>query len=126
MRFFKFKLKQSPIFISKMHFKHRYVYIARNAKDVCTNFFYDQCLLPQYDFEGDFDEFYACFVHGRLAYGDYFEHVLSWFEQRHLPNVLFLLYEDLLHDPVTQLLRLAAFLGTTLFAFSLSLFCISI
>ena len=41
----------------------------------------------------------------------FFENVGSWYEQRHQPNVLFLLYEDLKRDLRGNILKIARFLG---------------
>ena len=41
----------------------------------------------------------------------YFEHVLAWWERRHLPNVLLLHYRDLRENPVQSIQRISDFLG---------------
>lgn len=48
--------------------------------------------------------------------GDWFEHALSWWEQRDAPNLLFLKYEDLKRDFHGQLRRIAAYLQVQLSA----------
>ncbi|KAL3219891.1 hypothetical protein MRX96_005650 [Rhipicephalus microplus] len=68
--------------------------------------------LPWYRFTGgSFDDFVDAFVRGKVTYGDYFDHLLSWYDHRNDPNVLFLTYEDLKKDPTTSVLRIADFLG---------------
>ncbi|XP_037576605.2 sulfotransferase 1C2 [Dermacentor silvarum] len=51
------------------------------------------------------------FVRGTVDFGDYFDHLLSWYEHRDDPNVLFLTYEDLKNDTSGWILRIADFLG---------------
>ncbi|UYV81136.1 hypothetical protein LAZ67_20000136 [Cordylochernes scorpioides] len=67
--------------------------------------------LKVYEFDGSFDEFFELFFNGRCDYGDYFDHILSWYEHRNDPNVLFLTYEGLKTDTRNSILKVAKFLG---------------
>ena len=49
-----------------------------------------------------------------VMFSPYFRHVLEGWSQRHLPNVLFLFYEDLKKDLRGQIERVAKFLDKTL------------
>lgn len=90
----------------------RYIYVARNPYDCCVSFYHHTRLFPIYEFEdGTFDEFFERFLRGKVDFGDYFEHNLSWFEHRNDVNVLFLTYEDLKRDPKKGILSVAHFLG---------------
>ncbi|KAG0417305.1 hypothetical protein HPB47_005705 [Ixodes persulcatus] len=51
------------------------------------------------------------FVEGKVAFGDYFDNLLSWYEHRHNTNVSFLTYEDLKKDTVAWVIKIADFLG---------------
>ncbi|KAL1414124.1 hypothetical protein MTO96_000943 [Rhipicephalus appendiculatus] len=51
------------------------------------------------------------FTTGKLSYGDYFDHVLSWYEQRDRPNVMFFTYEDVKKDVQLWVMNIAEFLG---------------
>jgi hypothetical protein len=42
---------------------------------------------------------------------DYFQHLLSWWPKRNDPNVLFLLYEDMLDDLESAVRAVASFMG---------------
>lgn len=89
----------------------KYIYITRNPYDCCVSFYYHTKNMPPYRFEnGTFDEFFELFLRGRVDFGDYFENVLSWYEHRNDPNVLFLTYEGLKKDIVGQIHRIAAFI----------------
>lgn len=90
----------------------KYVCVFRNPKDACVSFFYHTKGFVAYDFaEGKFEDYFDLYVEGENDFGEYFDHVLSWYVHRHDRNVLFLHYEDLKTDPRTQILKLAAFLG---------------
>ncbi|KAL1476033.1 hypothetical protein MTO96_036824, partial [Rhipicephalus appendiculatus] len=47
-----------------------------------------------------------------LAYGDYFDHLLPWYNLRDEANVLFVTYEQLKADTTGQILRIAHFIGS--------------
>lgn len=90
----------------------KYVYVCRNPKDVCVSFFYHTKGFVAYDFaDGSFEDYFDVFTQGANDFGDYFDHVLSWYAHRNDPNVLFLRYEDIKADPRSQVLKFAAFLG---------------
>jgi len=69
-------------------------------------------LLVAYDFaDGDFDTFFDLFAEGKLAYGDYFDHLRGWLEHINDPNVLALRYEDMLDDLAGNVVKLGKFIG---------------
>ncbi|KAL1443936.1 hypothetical protein MTO96_045739, partial [Rhipicephalus appendiculatus] len=59
-----------------------------------------------------FDDYFDNFVRGTVPFGDYFDHLLSWYGHRNDPNVLFFTYEELKTDTRVQILKMADFLGT--------------
>lgn len=90
----------------------RYVYIARNPKDVAVSYFHfeaGQSWSGNYD--GDWSHWLKMFTEGKLQRGDWFDHVLSWWRHRDAGNVHFLKYEDLLMDFGGEVRRLGQFLG---------------
>uniref|UniRef100_A0A0K8R7V1 Putative sulfotransferase n=1 Tax=Ixodes ricinus TaxID=34613 RepID=A0A0K8R7V1_IXORI len=90
----------------------KYIYITRNPYDCCVSFFYHTKAMPEYRFkDGTFDEFFEMFIEGTADFGDYFDHVLSWYEHRNDPNVLFVTYEDLKKDTAAWVLKIAYFIG---------------
>ena len=87
----------------------KYIYITRNPKDALVSYYYH---LKGFDFPDlKFDRFYDLFIESKVAFNGYFENVSSWCEQRHQPNILFLLYEDLKRDLRGNVLKIAGFLG---------------
>ncbi|CAN8000498.1 unnamed protein product [Ixodes hexagonus] len=90
----------------------KYIYITRNPYDCCVSYYHHTKISPGYFFEdGTFDRFFEMFVEGKGEYGDYFDHLLSWYEHRSDPNVFFLTYEDLKKDTEAWVLKMADFLG---------------
>ncbi|GIJ92516.1 hypothetical protein Asppvi_001794 [Aspergillus pseudoviridinutans] len=93
----------------------RYIYIARNPKDVITSYFHfekEKSWSGYYG--GDWNHWFEQFVKGRVQRGDWFDHVLSWWEHRDSDNILFLKYEDLKKDTASILNLIAEFLDINL------------
>ncbi|KAH7984969.1 hypothetical protein HPB52_024411 [Rhipicephalus sanguineus] len=77
----------------------KYITITRNPFDVCVSFYYHTKEKPSYDVaDMTFDDYFENFVRGTVSFGDYFDHLLSWYERRNDRNVLFLTYEELKAD----------------------------
>lgn len=90
----------------------KYIYVARNPFDCCVSFYYHTKNFPVYQFEnGTFDEFFEMFMTGEVDFGDYFDHLLSWYKYRNEDNVLFMTYEDIKKDTKFWVLKIANFLG---------------
>jgi hypothetical protein len=85
----------------------KYVYIAREGKDVAVSYFH--FFRSHFGCRGTFDEFFDLFMQGKVKGGSWFEHVRGWWQHRNDANVLFLRYEDLLHDLEGCLRRIIAF-----------------
>ncbi|XP_077536354.1 sulfotransferase 1C2-like [Haemaphysalis longicornis] len=91
----------------------KYITVTRNPFDVCVSFYYHTKERPSYGADQlTFEEYFDNFVRGQVSFGDYFDHLLSWYEHRRYPNVLFLTYEDLKKDLRAQILKIADFLGS--------------
>ncbi|CAN8009655.1 unnamed protein product [Ixodes pacificus] len=91
----------------------KYIYVARNPYDCCVSFYNHYKLFPLYQFEdGTFEQFFEQFMRGEVEFGDYFDHLLSWYPHRDEPNVLFMTYEDLKQDTRFWVQKLADFLGS--------------
>jgi sulfotransferase len=93
----------------------RYVYIARNPKDVAVSYFHFET--PQLyagDYDGAWAQWLQMFVEGGVHRGDWFDHVLGWWAHRDANNVHFMKYEDLSNDFGGELRRLGRFLGKEL------------
>ena len=90
--------------IFKSHLPHiwipkrrcRYIYLARNGKDVAVSFY--SFYKSHFRYKGTFQRFFDRFMWGAVVWGSWFYHVSHWWRHRNDPNVLFLKYEDLVRD----------------------------
>ncbi|GMR46421.1 hypothetical protein PMAYCL1PPCAC_16616 [Pristionchus mayeri] len=92
----------------------KYIYACRNPKDCLTSFFHHHRNLKVFDFEnGSFDLFFDLFMDGKVAVGDYFDHLNSWLEGISMQNeqILFLKYEDMVTDLRSAVIKIAEFIG---------------
>ncbi len=91
----------------------KYVYIARNPFDCAVSFYHHTRGFPRhYDFaDGTWDAFFECFMAGEVDFGDYFDHLVSWWPRRNDENVLFLTYERMRAAPADAVARIAELLG---------------
>ena len=62
-------------------------------------------------FTGTWDDLFRMFMDGKPYYGFWFDHVLEWWKHKDDPNVLFLKYEDLKTDLVSNVQKIVDFLG---------------
>ncbi|HTL55014.1 MAG TPA: sulfotransferase domain-containing protein [Candidatus Limnocylindrales bacterium] len=85
----------------------RYIYVARDGRDVAVSYYNLYRNYNQY--QGSFDEFFWRFMRGKLHYGSWFEHVEGWRKHRHDLNILFLSYEELRRDLEGCIRRISAF-----------------
>ena len=87
----------------------KYIYVARNPKDVATSFYhhYRRTHVPGMEWK----EFFEYFLVGKVESGNYFDHVLSWWAHKDDDNVLFIKFEDLKQNPVTTIAQIATFMG---------------
>ena len=87
----------------------KYVYVARNPKDVATSFyFHDQ---SKGGYEGTWEEHFQLFLDGGLTFGSYFDHVLPWWEaSQRDKNILFLKYENMKSAHPGNVAKIASFL----------------
>ena len=91
----------------------KYVYVARNPFDCAVSFYHHTRGFPRhYDFaDGSWETFFECFLRGEVDFGDYFDHLLSWWPHRTEPNVVFITYERMLDAPADAVLAIAKLLG---------------
>lgn len=85
------------------------IYIARNPKDLCVSY-YHYCVLV-HGLAGTFEEFADIFLEDKAPIGALWPHVLSLWNNRHEPNILFLKYEDMKKDCSSVIKKCAEFMG---------------
>ena len=100
--------------------KIKYIYIARNPKDVCVSNWYfmhtqggkfskDHSRL-NVPWERYVDEYLE--AEGMAGiYGGWLNHVLGWYKHRDCPNILFVKYEDMVKDHRKTVWSIAEFMG---------------
>lgn len=90
----------------------KYVYVSRNPYDCAVSYYhFIKGITPKTVTDVSFKRFLSMFLDGKVIYGDYFDHLLPWYERRHDDNVLFVTYEELKEDTRKQVLRIGHFLG---------------
>ena len=92
----------------------KYIYIARNPKDVAVSYYYHMRMLTFFNYSGTWDEFYQLYKSGKTMFGDWFDHVLEWWKHRDAENILFLKYEDMKKDHRGAVKKIAEFMGYNL------------
>ena len=90
--------------------KAKYIYVARNPKDVAVSYFHHMRGVKIYEFVGSWDEYFSLYLTGRICFGSWFDHVLGWWEHKDTENILFLKYEELKSNLHEGVLRIAKFL----------------
>ena len=92
----------------------KYIYIARNPKDVAVSFYYHMRMFINLEYSGTWDEFYQLYKSGNVICGEWFDHVLEWWKHRDAENILFLKYEDMKKDHRGAVKKMAEFMGYNL------------
>ncbi|XP_054708991.1 amine sulfotransferase-like [Uloborus diversus] len=88
----------------------KYIYITRNPYDCCVSYFY-HLQMDNWNPKLSFSEHVEAFTSGKIPFGDFFDHVLSWYKHRNEPNILFLTYEGMKRNKKETILKIAKFLG---------------
>ena len=91
----------------------KYIYVMRNPKDVCVSYWHHLNVRSKATSIDhlNFDEYVANFVSNDIRWGGWCNHVLGWWKHKDAPNILFMKYENLQHDPHTSVRTVAEFVG---------------
>ncbi|MCS7304738.1 MAG: sulfotransferase domain-containing protein [Thermoguttaceae bacterium] len=87
----------------------RYIYVARNGKDVAWSFY--QFYRSHFRYRGSFEQFFRLFMRGWVAWGSWFYHVRGYWKRRNDPRFLFLFYEDMVQDLEGAIRQIIQFCG---------------
>ncbi|CAH3031898.1 unnamed protein product [Pocillopora meandrina] len=97
--------------------KCKYIYIARNPKDVAVSYFHFTVSLASFGngYNGPWEIFPMLYcISLTVGWNKWNDHVLGWWKHKDDPNVLFLKYEDLKKDLPSQVRLTANFLNKPL------------
>lgn len=87
----------------------RFVYVARNPKDVAVSTYYHD--RSKHGYGGTWEKHFRLFIEGKVMYGSYFDHILPWWDaSKGNNNILFIKYEDMKRDLKAVVLKLVNFL----------------
>jgi hypothetical protein len=91
----------------------KYIYVARNPKDAAVSLY---CKMQQAYFPSmEWDTYWAD-RNKHCYFGNYFDHVLSWWPHREDKNVLFMKYEDMKKDLPAAVAKVASFIDADISA----------
>ena len=107
-RFFK---SHSPVHLfPKAEEGAKIVVVGRNPKDTMVSMFHHAKSKVEFEFNGDWKDWYRIFLDGNCESGDWFEYTLGWWnESQTKDNVMFFTYEEMKRDPKAMIGRLATF-----------------
>lgn len=100
--------------LTAKHEEAKYIYVARDPRDACVSYYHfvkDGIGGKEWMKDGDFNQFFEEFVNGDIPYGDYFDHVRHFWNERKRGNVLFLTYEDMKKDARKCIMDVARFIS---------------
>lgn len=102
-----------PLRLTPWNPEAKYISVMRNPFDCCVSFYHHSNELELFPCRQKlrFDSFVKDFVTGDLTFGSYFEHIISFFEKRNEPNVLFFSYESAKQKPKETITMIAEFMG---------------
>lgn len=72
----------------------RIIYVLRDVRDVAVSYYHHAAA----GWDMDFDKFLGRFLAGKVPAGSWFDHLETWWPERHSARVLFLRYEDVVAD----------------------------
>ncbi|XP_078503005.1 amine sulfotransferase-like [Lissotriton helveticus] len=94
--------------------KGKVIYIHRNPKDILTSLHHFSKALVAMEAYETFEEVLDQFLAGNVTANSWFDHVKGWYEHSNEFNILFLVYEEMVKDLKTDVLKICDFLGQQL------------
>jgi len=88
----------------------KYVYVARNPKDVAVSKYKFVNSIPRCGYTGPWEFYAKLFIDGKVSYSRWNDHVIGWWQHKDEAKVLFLKYEDLKKDLASKIRDIARFL----------------
>ncbi|NXR94648.1 ST6B1 Sulfotransferase, partial [Hypocryptadius cinnamomeus] len=88
--------------------------LVRNPKDTAVSYYHFCNNLPLMPSFACWDEYFADFMNGRLAWGSYFDHLVEWNKYIDNERIMTISYEELKEDPILGMKKIASFFGFSL------------
>ncbi|XP_069135436.1 amine sulfotransferase-like [Argopecten irradians] len=120
------KLPSPRLFASHMTFdrlprqvregKGKAFVVSRNPKDVAVSLFLFLQKLTKTDFHGSWEGFLRFYAEGKMVYGSWFDTLFAWEKTKTTykgDNLMYLVYEDMKQDLLSDVTKMASFLGVT-------------
>ncbi|GJQ81596.1 hypothetical protein Trydic_g9971 [Trypoxylus dichotomus] len=101
--------KYLPLQIQNQTTKAKLIHVIRNPKDICVSLHYHTHVMEAAT--GTLEDCFRLFMAGKVAYGPFWDNILSFWNRRHLPNILVISYEDMKKDLPSVIRKVAKFLG---------------
>jgi len=87
----------------------KYIYLVRDGRDVGVSLYEQRRSRIVNPIQDEFGEFWDRWVEGE-PHWSFWEHIKSWWEVKHLPNVLMVHYNNLIDDKPAEIERIVNFL----------------
>ncbi|KAF5271006.1 hypothetical protein FQR65_LT05356 [Abscondita terminalis] len=88
------------------------IVVIRGPEDTCTSYYHQAKVIE--GFHGSWNQFCTLFLGGKVPFGPYWTHLLSFWEQRHRSNIMFIKYNEMKTDLLGTIKKVATFLGKDL------------
>ncbi|XP_042671012.1 sulfotransferase 6B1 isoform X2 [Centrocercus urophasianus] len=100
-------------FLPKSIFKNKakILVLFRNPKDTAVSFFHFHKNVPSVPSYSSWDEFFSEFMNGKVGWGSYFDHAVTWNKHIDDENTMIVMYEDLKENLASGVKQIAEFFG---------------
>ncbi|XP_042732650.1 sulfotransferase 6B1 isoform X2 [Lagopus leucura] len=100
-------------FLPKSIFKNKakILVLFRNPKDTAVSFFHFHKNVPSVPSYSSWDEFFSEFMNGKVGWGSYFDHAVTWNKHTDDENTMIVMYEDLKENLASGVKQIAEFFG---------------
>ncbi|XP_030410137.1 sulfotransferase 6B1 [Gopherus evgoodei] len=91
--------------------KAKILVLFRNPKDTAASFFHFYNNVTEVPSYNSWDEFFSEFMSGKVSWGSYFDHAVTWNKHIEDENVMIITYEDLKENLASGVKQIAEFFG---------------
>ncbi|XP_010002876.1 PREDICTED: sulfotransferase 6B1 [Chaetura pelagica] len=91
--------------------KAKILVLFRNPKDTAVSFFHFHNNAPGIPNYSSWDEFFSEFMNGKVLWGSYFDHAVTWNKHIEDENIMTIIYEDLKENLTASVKQIAEFFG---------------